>query len=279
MTRHFRTVLCRASCLGILLVVVSALYAQPNPQALAPGGVPLGPPPQTIPPAYAGPSETRIFDIKYTDVNLLERVLSVFGAQINPSPQLHVLSVRAPKEIMPAIAEAIQRLDVPPAPPPPSKNIELIIYVINAADQPDDASLPAPLQPVINQLRSVLSYKGFQVVDTQVVRGMNGRQTQTSGHLPFVPKPLSVGTATPPPSIYRFNTTFRVRGTDKEPVVFLEGMKFGVQIPNFQNGGWQYYDVGINSDVEIPRGQQVVVGKTTIGERALILVMSARVLD
>jgi len=277
MTRHFRTALCLALCLQVALVVSGTLYAQPNSQTPAPQGAP----PQVIatPPAGGGPFETRIFDIKFTDVSLLARVLSVFGAQINPSPELHVLSVRAPKEIMPAIADAIQRLDVPPPPPPPTKSVELTIYVINAADQPDGAPLPAPLQPVINQLRTVLSYKGFQVVDTQVIRGMNGRQVQSSGHMPFVPKPLSVGTDTPPPSIYQFNTTFRVRGTDKEPVVFLEGMKFGVQVPNFQSGGWQYYNVGINSDVEIPRGQQVVVGKTTIGERALILVMSAKVLD
>jgi hypothetical protein len=275
MTRHFKTSFCLALWLQVPLVVSGTLYARPSSQTPAPQGAP----PQS---AASGGSETRIFDIKYTDVNVLAQVLSVFGAQINPSPQLHVLSVRAPKEIMPAIADAIQRLDVPPPPPPqpaPSKSVELTIYVINAADQPDGAPLPAPLQPVINQLRTVLSYKAFQVVDTQVIRGMNGRQVQSSGHMPFVPKALSVGIETPPPSIYQFNTTFRVRGTDKEPVVFLEGMKFGVQVPNFQSGAWQYYNVGINSDVEIPRGQQVVVGKTTIGERALILVMSAKVLD
>jgi hypothetical protein len=224
-------------------------------------------------------ADTRIFDVKYADVNQLAQALSVFNVQMFPSPQLHVLSVRAPKDIMPAIADAVKRLDVPPPPPAPTKNVELIIYVVNATDQPDNAPLPAPLQPVVAQLRNVLSYKGFQVVDTQVVRGINGRETQTSGHMPSAPKPAAIGAETPPPSTYNFRSIFRVRGTDKEPTVFLEGMRFGVRVPNWNNGGWQFYDVGINSDVEIPRGQQVVVGKTTIGERALILVMSAKVLD
>src|SRR5262249_3758607 len=148
----------------------------PQPPTAPRAAAPAPPPPQ-------GNMETQIFDVKYADVNTLMQVLSVFNAQMFPSPQLHVLSVRAPKEIMPAIADAIKRLDVPPPPEPPSKNVELIIYVVNASDQPDNGPIPAPLQPVINQLRNVLSYKGFQVVDTQVVRGMQGRSTSTSGHM------------------------------------------------------------------------------------------------
>jgi hypothetical protein len=250
-------------------------YAQQNPPQPGPTA------PQIVPPglSQAGADVTQIFDVKYADVNTLMQVLSVFNVQMFPSPQLHVLSVRAPKEIMPAIADAIKRLDVPPPPPPPSKNVELIIYVVNASDQPDSGPMPAPLQPVINQLRNVLSYKGFQVIDTQVVRGMQGRTTSTSGHMPTAPRPAAIGADTPPPSTYSFSTSFRIRGTDKDPVVFLENMKFGVQVPNFNDGRWQYYNVGINSEVELPRGQQVVVGKTTVGERALILVMSAKVLD
>jgi hypothetical protein len=258
------------------LVVVTAVgdaFAQNEPSA--PSGSQQA--------ATPGP-ETRIFDVKYADVDQLARALSVFGAQIIPSSQLHILSVRAARDIMPAIADAIKRLDVaptpppPPPPPPPAKNVELVIYVINAVDQPENTPLPAALQPVVNQLRNVLSYKGFQVVDTQVVRGIDGRQVQTSGHMPSVPKPTDGSANTMPPTTYNFATLFRVRGTDKDPIVFLEGMRFGVRVPAW-NGQWQYYDVGINSDVEIPRGQQVVVGKTTIGDRALILVMNAKIVD
>jgi Bacterial type II/III secretion system short domain len=103
-------------------------YAQQNPPQPGPTA------PQIVPPglSQAGADVTQIFDVKYADVNTLMQVLSVFNVQMFPSPQLHVLSVRAPKEIMPAIADAIKRLDVPPPPPPPSKNVELIIYVVNA---------------------------------------------------------------------------------------------------------------------------------------------------
>jgi hypothetical protein len=107
-------------------------------------------------------ADTRIFDVKYADVNQLAQALSVFNVQMFPSPQLHVLSVRAPKDIMPAIADAVKRLDVPPPPPAPTKNVELIIYVVNATDQPDNAPLPAPLKPVVAQLRTCFRTKAFR---------------------------------------------------------------------------------------------------------------------
>ena len=40
-----------------------------------------------------------------------------------------------------------------------------------------------------------------------------------------------------------------------------------------------YTDVGINTDVEIPSGTQVVVGKSTVGVSALFLVMTAEFLN
>jgi hypothetical protein len=46
-------------------------------------------------------------------------------------------------------------------------------------------------------------------------------------------------------------------------------MVFGLESRNL-------YAVRISGDVEIPQGQQVVVGKATMGERALILVMTAK---
>ncbi len=40
-----------------------------------------------------------------------------------------------------------------------------------------------------------------------------------------------------------------------------------------------YTDVSIGTDVEIPSGTQVVVGKSTIGDSALFLVMTAKFLS
>jgi hypothetical protein len=178
-----------------------------------------------------------------------------------PTPDLHILSVRAPKEIMPAIEDAIKRLDVPT----PSKNAELTIYVIVASEQAEAANnIPSNLQAVVNQLKNVLSYKGYHLVDTLIARGTDRRNPPTSlmGTLP-----TGIG--------YNFNARMRIESQQgKVPRVRLDDMNF-----RLQGAAPAAFGVSISTDVEVPRGQQVVVGKATYGDKAYILVMSAQFPD
>jgi hypothetical protein len=204
--------------------------------------------------------DTKIFQIKYVDPGELQRALSMFRGNITYSGGgLRVLSVRAPKEIMPAIEDAIKRLDVPS----PRRDAELTIFVLVASDQPDPAAtVPQNLQPVVNQLKNVLSYKGYTLLDTLLARGGAGRSntaTNLNGTLGGPDKPT-----------YNFSARFMIDNPDgKTPVLRLADLVFGLESRNL-------YSVRIGGDVEIPQGQQVVVGKATMGERALILVMTAK---
>jgi len=270
MYRCHKTIVSVVLCSVIMLGVCGGLHAQANPpravflnaQAAAPQP-PLPDPEQDW--------ETKIFDVKYADLNALTGVLMMFRARISASPALRVLSVRAPKEIMPAIEDAIKRFDVPT---PAKKSIELTIYVLSATDQQDTAPLPPPLQPVVTQLKNVFSYAGYKLLDTLIIRGADSEQTSTRGILPA----FTVATAL---TFYSFRGTFHVRSSDQnEPILRLDQMNFAVQVPVMTAGiQFQYTDVAIATDVEIPRGQQVVIGKATVRENALILVMSAKVLD
>ena len=210
--------------------------------------------------------ETKVFPIKYVDPTELTRVLSMFTNSVSYSGgALRVLSVRAPKEIMPAIEDTIKRLDVPMA----RKDAELTIFVLMASDQANTAPLPATLQPVVNQLRNVLSYKGYQLVDTLISRGRDTSGTNSQGILPVEVGPYP-GNVT-----YSFRAGFRVVNPDgKDSLLRLEGMRFVLTVPVNVQG--QTMNLDINTDVDIPRGQQVVVGKASYKDRAFILVMNAR---
>jgi hypothetical protein len=110
----------------------------------------------------------KIFQVKYANVNQLARVFNAFGAIINADSGLNVISVRAPKEVLAAIEESIQRLDVPPA---ASKNIDLTAYLlIGSTREPATDNPPAELDPVVKQLKAVFNYKGFRLLDTLVMR-------------------------------------------------------------------------------------------------------------
>jgi hypothetical protein len=248
----------------MMIVGVSPRLRAQNPQ----------PPPQNDAPGFPGFDdqrnwETKLFQIKYVDPSELSRALSLFRSNIAYSGAgLRVLSVRAPKEIMPAIEDAIRRLDVPM----PRKDAELTIYVLLATEQPNTAAIPASLQPVVNQLKNVLSYKGFQLVDTLIARGRdtnNATTTTLQGSLAVEHPPY------PPTVTYGFSANFRIMNPDgKETVLRLDQMRFTLTVPTNPQGNTT--NLSINTDVEIPRGQQIVVGKATYNDRAFILVMNAR---
>ena len=201
--------------------------------------------------------ETKIFQIKYVEPNELQRALSMFRSNISVSGGgLRVLSVRAPKEIMPAIEDAIKRLDVPAA----RRDAELTIFILVASDQADGTAVPSGLQSVVNQLKSVLSYKNYQLVDTLIVHVTDSNPTMLKGN-------VTIGTI---PANYTFQSSFRVENPDgKAPTLRVRGMRFELQPAGREQ-------LMVATDVDIPQGQQVVVGKATMGDRAMILVMTSK---
>jgi hypothetical protein len=202
--------------------------------------------------------ETKIFQIKYVEPRELQTALSLFRSEIKYSGgALKVLSVRAPKEIMPAIEDAIKRFDVPM----PRNDAELIIYVLMASDQDSSSTIPPALNPVVNQLKNVFSYKGYRLLDTLITRATNsGSSTTLDGSITI--------SETSKPN-YHFAAFFQFGSLDgKIPVLKVNRMTFQM---NDKGIG-----TGISGDVDVPQGQQVVVGKATMGDRALILVMTSK---
>jgi hypothetical protein len=200
--------------------------------------------------------ETKIFQIKFVEPNELQRALSMFRSNISVSGgSLRVLSVRAPKEIMPAIEDTIKRLDVPSA----NRDAELTIFILLASDQAD-GPVPPGLQSVVNQLKTVLSYKNYQLVDTLIAHVSESGPANLRGSVTIASMPV----------FYNFQSGFRIeRPEAKPPILRLRGMRFG-----FQPGGRD--ELTVSTDVDVPQGQQVVVGKATMGDRAMILVMTSK---
>jgi len=229
--------------------------------------------------------ETKIFPIKHVQPQRLRTALSMFQAQFQEEPVLKVMSVRAPKEIMPAIEAAIKMLDVPSA--ALSKTAELTVYVLLATEQQDPTkTIPAVLRPVIDQLKNVMAYKGYQVLDTIIAKGGERGGTSSGGVLP----PLYRDSGQP--SEYRFFTRLFVETPEgKPPVLRVTDMQFTLTVDignavanpalpqGMPIGPPRMAQPTITTDVEIPAGQQVVVGKATLGANAVILVMSAKFLD
>jgi hypothetical protein len=184
--------------------------------------------------------------------------LCIFRVEVVPQYALKVVQVRAPKEMMPAIEEALKTLDVPPPPAPPryvykEKSVEITAYVLVAAERAVDNSwmpIPKELERVAAQVKSLLPNDTLYLADTVVVRGMERNGIGITGSTSFQAGNVSISDGTP-------------------EVVTLRNLVVN------SNGG------AFNTAVDLPVGTQVVVGRAASGttpKRAVILILTAKIL-
>jgi hypothetical protein len=129
---------------------------------------------------------------------------------------------------------------------------------------------------VIKQLKGIFSYKNFRVLESFVLRSRDGESGETSGMV------LTDET----PGIHRIRYEFRYRrvsldGTDTAKSIRFDHLQLSLKVPTGTNQ-ITFENAGISTDVDVPEGKKVVVGKTSgiLGsDSALILVISAKVVD
>src|SRR5713226_2529576 len=126
--------------------------------------------------------------LKGQEFNRVRSMLDAFGASVKGDDSMHMFAVSGPEDMVNAVAEAIKKLDVPPAVP---KNIELTFFILLGSSQAggESAKTPADLEPVMKQLRGLFPYTGYRVLDTQLTRTRSRSQHEgpllnTSGMLP-----------------------------------------------------------------------------------------------
>ncbi len=215
---------------------------------------------------------TRVIEIRHADVRAVSETLGPFGAGVVPNRELRVITVNGPTAVVAAIEEAVKKLD---APPPQLPNIELTGYLVVASLQSSGGGpIPADLQPAVNQLKGVLQYQGFRVVDTLLTR------TAQSGSVELRGLTSSGGVEGQRPA-YEFKVGRASEGQNR--VVRLTGMSLNLKIPQVVKGSAhiQFHEANIRADVDIREGQKVVVGKTSfdVPDTALILILTAKVVN
>src|SRR5579864_1537850 len=209
----------------------------------------------------------KVFQVKHADVAQLHRIFSTFGVSISDDRNLKVLSVRAPTEILAAIEDTIQRLDVPP---PAAKNLEINAYLVLASPQGTVSNMPAELEPVIKQLKTLFSYQAFRMLGALTVRGRDGQREDVNGNLPALSSDL------PHPIPYGFSTNSASISSDgKDRIIRIDRLVLHLRVPVKEGGDhWNYQEANIQTSIDVREGQKVVVGKANIdnADNALILV-------
>jgi hypothetical protein len=211
----------------------------------------------------------KMFQVKYADVVRLANLFRAFGATVQPDSDLKALSVRAPKEVLAAIEESLQRLDVAQ---PPAKNIELNAYLLTASQQGATGSIPPDLDPVVKQLKSIFSYHNFRLLGTLALRERDGSGGSVNGLLPAV---LVESTR---PTVYMFNMqSATIISDSKERSVRINDLDLQLRFVLRENS----WDAHIHTSIDVHEDQKVVVGKANIdnADNALILVLTAKIIE
>jgi hypothetical protein len=215
---------------------------------------------------------TKVFQLKYADARRLANLMNRSG--IVWDDQLRALVVNRPKSDMAEIEQMIQRFDVPPL---PVLNIDVTIYLMSALGTPSTGAVPQELEGVVKQLKNTFSYKGYQLIDTEVMRVRAGQGGEVSGVVDGAPSLDGNKTI----SQVKFRSA-SVSTDEKGRAIRIDGLKVGFRVP-VRSGEKQYnyIDTGINTDVDVREGQKVVVGKSNMdgSDRASIVVLTAKVVD
>lgn len=251
----------------LTLSLVLAFYSSSSAQQ---------PSPSPAPTQSDGPTErtfrSRVFEIKYRDPNsLLNAIFNLGsgfkGSTMSASSEFRTLTVRDFPENIATVEEALKRLDVPAAPRP---NIELHMHVLIASNSGGTTTeAPADLKDVLTQLRGTLNYRNYELAASMVQRlteTPRGLQGSGTAELP------STNPGTPASAIpyeYYINNISLVQNATGAP---------SVQIAEFKFTTIEKERAQIQTALNLRDGEKVVVGTATIRSRALVIVLTAKLI-
>jgi Bacterial type II/III secretion system short domain len=211
----------------------------------------------------------KLIQVKYVSASRVQNLLrSYANVNVEADDTMHIIAVRGNDDMVAAYEEAVKKLDVAPL------DFELTVYLISATPQVGD-HLPDALASTAKQLHGVFAYKGYDLLDSFVLRGRDGQGANGSGA-------NADGTIKNSTYSFHYNRASVLDGPPK--IVNLQNLNLQVRMPTGtfdEKGNPRYKTTGVSTDVDIRDGQKVVVGKSDMnnGESPLILVVTAKVVE
>lgn len=280
------------SPIDIMRTAAAAAFATVLATAQAPA--PKAPAPQSIP-AQAQPApapkepefvmsrdfKSKLFVVQHRSPATLRDVLRPLssgfkGTAFDATNQdgLKTLSVRDFPENLAAIEEALKRLDVPSL---GRKDVELHIHVLFASRQEGPSGgFPEELKHVLATLKSTLNYKSYTLATAFVQRVADGSGfARGEGQVEMAMKgPRGEDRAA--------TVTFdwRIRNLNVEAVGAPATINFGAfELSALERRDGNRADLAtVQSALSLKDGEKVVVGTSSVKDRGLIVVLTARVL-
>ncbi|HEX6099480.1 MAG TPA: secretin N-terminal domain-containing protein [Thermoanaerobaculia bacterium] len=230
-------------------------------------------------PAFNGNKAFRnkVFTIQHRDPRSVLNALHLLGsgtkgADMTVSTELRTITVRDFPENIATIEEAIARLDKP-VPAAPDMELKISVLIGSKSPLAATAAVPEELAPVVKQLQSTLSYAHYGLLTTTVHRSKTGIGVEGSGVAESAL--LGIKTSDTRPIFY----TYQLRGVSvSAEKLDVDNFEFSMRVPlQLGEGNVQYQNVGFKTPVAVAQGERVVIGTTTMNDKALVVVVTAKV--
>jgi len=223
--------------------------------------------------------KTRMITVKNRDPRDIYAAVRLLGSgfkgsAISYNQETHTMTVRDFPENVATIEDAITRLDKPM---PAEADIELKISILLASKTPlNGAAIPDDLAPVVRQLESTLRYPHYGLMTTGLHRASASHgAVDGSGVADAALLGVAVQQGQPVFYSYRLaNISMAETGS-----IAIQNFKFDMRLPIRTGvaGQFQYQSVGFDTPVTLKPNEKVVIGTTTLGDKALIVVVNAMV--
>lgn len=223
--------------------------------------------------------QNRVFDVKNRDPQSLVRVLAPLtsgfrGAVVTANAEFRTISVRDFAENIVVIEGAIRRLDTPEVARP---SVEFQVHMLVASNEESLPNrYPAELSAVVKQLQSTLGYKNFSMIGSQIVRARDGQGTNWNKGV----ADLRLASDTPAsknPVYYSYSLNqISLEGTGAQTRLRINQFNMDLKMPLWLGGDKLVYEpVGFNNPVVLREGERVVAGTTSIGDKSVVVILSA----
>ncbi len=233
--------------------------------------------------------QAKIFTVKHHEPEDLLRVITPLGsgrgnATMQFSRELRTITVRDYPENIAAIEEALKVLDVPQAMATPRQSIEFHVHILVASNEAAPSSTPPDeLKDVIKQLQATLNYKNYSVMTSSFHRTKEGNQGVSNNGV-AESKLFNVNTPNGNPIFFNYAlspitvTTNAASGATVQVGMLSFGMKVPLNVGTATHVSINYENIGFRTPLSLGVGEKVIAGTTAMGDKGVVLVLTAKIL-
>jgi hypothetical protein len=206
--------------------------------------------------------------LKYVNAVRIQALLYPYlsrDGHISMTPNENVIVVSDVPENVEKALQVIRQLDVKPA------DLQFTVQLILGSDEPEKGSEAMPSDPVIRELRNLLKYKSYALLDTSLIRAMDDSNSEVrlGDHADFE---LQVR-----PKVIKDEKASFIQMEVRLRQVRIAGMS-----PNATSAKVEYITTNlIETTLNVKPGDKTVVGVSKLdgGGKGLILIISGKIVD